>query len=84
VSIAASGIAILAGAPPRSSERPEVTEARGRGWAKSTGELLPGASGVAAPTAADAAVSAVWIGDRDDAAMARSVVATARALADAL
>ena len=84
VSIAASGIAILAGGPPRPSERPEVTEARGRGWARSTGELLPGATGVAAPTAGDAAVSAVWIGDRSDAAMARSVMATARALTDAL
>ena len=50
VSIAASGIAILAGGPPRPSERAEVTEARRRGWARSTGELLPGASGVAAPT----------------------------------
>jgi hypothetical protein len=39
---------------------------------------------VAAPTDADAAVSAVWIGDRDDAAMARAVMATARALTAAL
>jgi DNA-binding IclR family transcriptional regulator len=84
VSIAASGIAILAGAPPRPSERPEVTDARGRGWARSTGELLQGATGVAAATAADAAVSAVWIGERDEAAMARAVIATARALTDAL
>lgn len=83
VSVAASGIAILAGGPPRPSERPEVTEARRRGWARSTGELLPGATGVAAPTAAEAAVSAVWIGDRDEAAMARAVMATARALSDA-
>ncbi|MGZ4168362.1 MAG: IclR family transcriptional regulator domain-containing protein, partial [Solirubrobacteraceae bacterium] len=84
VAIAASGIAILAGGPPRPSERPEVTVARERGWARSTGELLPGASGVAAPTGADAAVSAVWIGDRDEPAMARAVIATARALAEAL
>jgi DNA-binding IclR family transcriptional regulator len=85
VSIAASGIAILAGGPPRPSERPEVAEARRRGWARSRGELLPGATGVAAPVGgADAAVSAVWIGDRDDAAMARAVTGAARALADAL
>jgi DNA-binding IclR family transcriptional regulator len=84
VAIAASGIAILAGGPPRPSERREVTRARERGWAKSTGELLPGASGVAAPAGDDAAVSAVWIGDRDDAAMARAVMASARALSDAL
>jgi DNA-binding IclR family transcriptional regulator len=90
VAIAASGIAILAGGPPRPSERAEVAVARERGWAKSTGELLPGASGVAAPVPAasaghaNAAVSAVWIGDRDDAAMARAVIASARGLSDAL
>ncbi len=99
VAIAASGIAILAGGPPRPSERAEVTLARARGWAKSTGELLPGASGVAAPVPAvstgpagparpagpaTAAVSAVWIGDRDDNAMARAVIASARGLSDAL
>jgi DNA-binding IclR family transcriptional regulator len=83
VSVAASGIAILAASPPRRSERPEVAEARQRGWSASTGELLPGASGVAAPVpAADpgAAVSAVWIGDRDDARMAQSVIAAASAI----
>jgi DNA-binding IclR family transcriptional regulator len=84
VAIAASGIAILAGGPPRPSERAEVTLARERGWSRSTGELLPGATGVAAPTSASAAVSAVWVGDRDDPAMARAVVATAQAVADAV
>ena len=84
VAIAASGIAILAGGPPRPSERAEVTQARERGWSRSTGELLPGATGVAAPMGESAAVSAVWIGERDEPAMARAVIATARALADAL
>src|SRR6185312_13667472 len=84
VAIAASGIAILAGGPARDSERDEVTTARERGWSRSTGELLPGATGVAAPVGDAAAVSAVWIGERDEPAMARVVVATARALADAL
>jgi DNA-binding IclR family transcriptional regulator len=84
VAIAASGIAILAGGPPRPSERPEVTRARDRGWSRSSGELLPGATGVAAPTGDYGAVSAVWIGERDEPAMARAVIATARALADAL
>jgi DNA-binding IclR family transcriptional regulator len=85
VAIAASGIAILAGAPSRPTERAEVAVARERGWARSAGELLPGASGVAAPVGdADAAVSAVWIGERDEPAMARAVIASARALADAL
>jgi DNA-binding IclR family transcriptional regulator len=85
VTTAASGIAILAGGPARAGERAEVTDARARGWARSTGELLPGASGVAAPvTAAGAAVSAVWVGARDDPGMARSVMATAAAIAQAL
>jgi DNA-binding IclR family transcriptional regulator len=84
VAIAASGIAILAGGTPRSSERREVAMARERGWSRSEGELLPGATGVAAPVGDWGAVSAVWIGERDEPAMARSVIATARALADAL
>ncbi len=84
VSIAASGIALLAGRPGRESERREVTEARERGWSRSTGELLPGATGVAAWAGEDAAVSAVWIGERDEPAMARAVVATAGALDAAL
>jgi DNA-binding IclR family transcriptional regulator len=86
VAIAASGMAILAGNPARAGERPEVTEARRRGWTESTGELLPGATGVAAPVIAageiaEAAVSAVWIGDRDAARMARPVIAAAAAIA---
>jgi DNA-binding IclR family transcriptional regulator len=84
VAVAASGIAILAGGPARASERAEVTRARARGWSRSEGELLPGVTGVAAPTGDSAAVSAVWIGERDEPAMARVVVATARALAEAL
>jgi DNA-binding IclR family transcriptional regulator len=84
VAIAASGIAILAGGPARPSERPEVTAARALGWSRSSGELLPGATGVAAPVGETAAVSAVWIGERDEPAMARAVIATACALADAL
>jgi DNA-binding IclR family transcriptional regulator len=89
VSIAASGIAILAGAAPRRTERPEVTEARRRGWAQSTGELLPGATGVAAPVRgeggeAESAISAVWIGRRRNADMAAPVVAAAREIAAAL
>ncbi|MEY2535140.1 MAG: hypothetical protein QOF29_3050 [bacterium] len=86
---AASGLAILAGGPPRPGERAEVGEARTRGWARSTGELLPGASGVAAPIAragrdAEASLSAVWIEPRDEAPVAERVVAAARAIAGAL
>jgi DNA-binding IclR family transcriptional regulator len=89
ITVAASGIAILAGNSARPNERREVSEARGRGWAYSHGELLPGASGVAAPVRAgaedsEAAVSAVWIGDRDNRRMAKVVIATASAIAQAL
>ena len=86
MSVAASGIAILAGNPAQVHERPEVTEARACGWSRSTGELRPGATGVAAPVRAvgggsDAAVSAVWIGDRDAVRIAQTVIATAAAIA---
>jgi DNA-binding IclR family transcriptional regulator len=89
ISVAASGIAILAGGDARPSERSEVSLARDRGWSASTGELLPGASGVAAPvmTGGDepaAAVSAVWLGERTDGRMARSVMATAARISRAL
>lgn len=45
---AASGLAILAGRPPQPGERPEVTEARLRGYALTTGELVPNVTGVSA------------------------------------
>jgi DNA-binding IclR family transcriptional regulator len=89
VSVAASGMAILAGNPPRPGERAAVTAARARGWAQSTGELLPGASGVAAAVMTGAgesaaAVSAVWVGDRDNARCARGVITAASAITRSL
>ncbi len=82
---AAPGIAILAGAAPRKGERPEVGVARKRGWSVTTGELLPGATGVAAPIdGAEASISAVWIDRRDAAAMAAPVVRAAAAISAAL
>lgn len=66
----APGIALMAAAAPVEGERPAVTEARARGYATSTGELLVGATGIAAAVAApgheaEAAISAVWIDGRD-------------------
>jgi DNA-binding IclR family transcriptional regulator len=86
---AAAGLAILAGGAPRPGERDEVAQARDRGWARSTGEVLPGASGVAAPIAragreAEASLSVVWIEPRAEAPVAERVVASARAIAAAL
>jgi DNA-binding IclR family transcriptional regulator len=87
--VAAPGVAMLAAAPPRRGERPAVREARKRGWAVTTGELLFGATGVAAPVVgahgeAVAAVSAVWIEPRDERPAAVAVVAAARAISAAL
>jgi DNA-binding IclR family transcriptional regulator len=44
----APGLALLAAAPPVRGERAEVRRARGRGWAYSESEVLPGMSSVAA------------------------------------
>jgi DNA-binding IclR family transcriptional regulator len=88
IDIGAPGLAILASATPRPGERPEVERARQLGYAVSTGELLPGATGVAAPVvaggAAEAAVSAVWVGERDPAPAGAFVVAAAERISRAL
>lgn len=49
LSLAANGIAILAGREPVPGERPETAEARARGYAMTTGEIVPGYTGIAAP-----------------------------------
>jgi DNA-binding IclR family transcriptional regulator len=45
----APGLAILAGGTPIPGERPEVTQARARGWAMSKGEVIENACSVAVP-----------------------------------
>jgi len=86
---AAPGLAILAAGPPLPGERAEIRAARRRGWAQSSGELLPGATGVAAPIVlqgrpCEASISAVWIEPRDAASMAGPVMRSAGAIAAAL
>jgi len=86
---AAPGIAILAGGPAQDGERPEVAVARERGWSVSSGEILPGATGVGVPIVvqdrpAEASISAVWIEPRDAAEMARPVARAAARIAAAL
>jgi len=86
---AAPGLAILAAGPAQPGERPEVELARRQGWAVTSGELLPGATGVAAPILVsgretEASISAVWVGPRDPVAMAEPVVRAAQAIAAAL
>jgi DNA-binding IclR family transcriptional regulator len=47
--VAAHGVAILAGRPPRAAERQEVERARELGYAATTGEVVPGYTGLSAP-----------------------------------
>jgi DNA-binding IclR family transcriptional regulator len=89
IHVAASGIAILAGNPRAAGERAQVETARRAGYAVTTGELLPGVTGVAAPILVDgreteASISAVWIEPRDPAAVAVPLVRTARAISQLL
>ena len=71
------------------TSRPFVTRAREQRYAVSRGELLPGATGVAAAIAApghepDASISAVWIEGLDPDAVAPDVIAAAGEIATAL
>jgi DNA-binding IclR family transcriptional regulator len=86
---AASGIAILASLPPKPGERGAITETRRRGWALSRGELIPGATGVAAALALSdptlhASISAVWIELRDAEDVAALVVESSRVIVASL
>lgn len=59
----APGLAILAGRPFDEAERPDVTEARERGWAHTTGEVIDGLAAVSVPVpGADASIAAVFLG----------------------
>lgn len=87
----APGLALLAGASvsaeDRSAEqRPEVIECRGRGWAYSESEVLPGMKSVAAPVLDDdgtcrAAVALVFVGEHDLDALGRRVAVAATEVA---
>lgn len=86
---AASGIALLAGLPPREGEREPIRVARARGWSQSASELLPGATGVGAPILVpghdcESAITAVWVDDRDPEDVALAVMRSARTIASAL
>jgi DNA-binding IclR family transcriptional regulator len=86
---AASGIAILAALPPRAGERDAISHARAAGWAVSTGELLPGVTGVGVPIVVsgrepEASISAVWLGERDAEPIAQDVLRSAGRIAAAL
>jgi len=80
------GHVLLAAQPPVAGEPESVTRARRAGFAVSTGQLLPGATGVAVAVPSrgpgpDAAISAVWIEGLDPDAVAVDVIAAAREIA---
>lgn len=86
LTVSAAGIAILAGRPARPDERPEVGEARARGYAVTTGELQPGAWGLATAlpsgsTPAQASVGVVALTAPDSVEVAAAVRHAAEAIA---
>lgn len=87
LTIAANGLAILAGRPPEPDELPAVKTARRRGFAVTTGELVPNFTGIAAPVLVDgwcdASVGVVIPKQRKDdkKMLAREVVELAAKLA---
>jgi hypothetical protein len=58
-----AGLAMLAAAPPLPGEREEVTRARERGFAVSSGEIAPGITGISAvvPTGRDAQETSIGL-----------------------
>ncbi|MFB9908692.1 IclR family transcriptional regulator [Allokutzneria oryzae] len=90
LTVAASGLAILSGRPAVAGERAEVTEARRCGFAVTTGELLPGFTGIAAPVLVggpvEASVGMIVPVSRasERSGMAREVVALAALVAAAV
>ncbi|SOC56894.1 transcriptional regulator, IclR family [Ornithinimicrobium cerasi] len=89
LSAGAPGLAILAGRAPVEGERPEVEEARRRGWTRSHGEVIPGYRSCAAPVrdrtgACVGAICVVYVGDTPAEDLAPHLTAAARATEDAL
>ncbi len=81
----APGLAILAARPRSAQEPAEVGAARERGWAVTSGQLLPGATGVARAVLSPrgepvAALSAVWIAGLDSDRVGAAVTEAADAV----
>lgn len=80
----APGIAILSESAPTPGERAEVSEARVRGWAMTTGEVVPGSTAIAVPIAgADASIATVFFAgaEIDTDAVAAQLTTTALTIA---
>lgn len=86
----APGLALLMPEPAAPGDREALREARRVGWARSSGEVVPGVRSVAAPVlgadgAARAAVAVVFVDDtRDVERTGEAVAGAASALADEL
>jgi len=83
------GHVLLAALPPAPSEPEKIALARRQGYSVSRGELLPGATGVAAAIESpghepEASVSAVWIEGIDPHEAAAAVVEAAREISSGL
>lgn len=83
------GLVLLAALPPAPSEPENISLVREQGYAVSRGELLPGATGVAAAIESpghepEASVSAVWIEGIELDEAAGAVMAAAREISSAL
>ena len=67
--------------PYRDGERPEVTEARARGFVRTQGEILAGATGIAVALQAgdafgEASISLVWVEPRDEESVVHGLMET--------
>jgi DNA-binding IclR family transcriptional regulator len=82
----APGLALLAGGPARDGERPEVSQARARGWVATHAEVLPGMRACASPVvdargACHGAVCVVFVEEVDADELGTRVRAAAEAVA---
>lgn len=82
----APGLALLAGLPAVADERPEVTEARVRGWTTTRGEVLTGMRAVSSPvvTGRDELAGAVSVVYVDSSHSVEEIGARVRAAAAAI
>jgi len=85
IDMAASGVALLAGGEPLLGERHEVTIARECGYALTRNEMFVGTMGIGVPISVagqptTAAVSVVWLGERDVEPVASALMRSARAI----
>lgn len=82
----APGLALLAGEPAAQDERPEIAEARARGWVTTSGEVLTGMRAVSAPvvTARGEPVGAVSVVFVDSSRSLAEIGARVKGAADAI